>query len=547
MTIQLTKATYVSGVLAAAGSQHTLDAETEAYLVHIGAATWVDAAYTQGRFEDAKIEYDSDGVAVGIVGRANEVVGPVWATDDAGNVTGLVGPDGTISSANVAIAKASAAGAYTGLTNPFIGLQPRNPFLSAEIVPFGTTAINEGATSGGSVSLAVDTTVLFKGKPTTAVTVTGSPSGNTLEVGVSTAAVSLDVEAQYLSTRGFLAAVKADALGPTGIASVRVFCGDSSYSNYWDLVATQSAVDVDGWRIFLAHPSESGVLTTTGTPSATGSKRVKLRIVCSGGTVQTGVYNIALAATAPAQKGRLILTCDDAYDDWHSYLLPALLERNLPASLSVDYVYADSAGFMTSSQLSYWAQHESDLFEFTNHGGNNEAFSGVGLAAYLARVDACDAYLSSVGARAESRRLHAYVQGSYDATLIAALQSRGYTSARAVGASTGQFRKPLLASVDSGTSQMYEIPVAANLQNGVSVATIKGYIDAAIAAGNTVFLMGHKFEAAAGVVTYINGYDASHGMSNLLDYIAMRRDTGSLDVLRWSDWVKGITTNGRSV
>jgi hypothetical protein len=94
MTIQLTKDTYVAGVLSAAGSQHTLDAQTESYLVHIGAATWVDAAYTQGRFEDAKIEYDSDGDATGIVGRANEVVGPVWATDDAGNVTGLVGPDG---------------------------------------------------------------------------------------------------------------------------------------------------------------------------------------------------------------------------------------------------------------------------------------------------------------------------------------------------------------------------------------------------------------------------------------------------------------------
>lgn len=92
MTIQLTKDTYVAGVLSAAGSQHTLDAQTESYLVHIGAATWVDAAYTQGRFEDAKIEYDSDGVAVGIVGRANEVVGPVWAKDASGNVTGLVGP-----------------------------------------------------------------------------------------------------------------------------------------------------------------------------------------------------------------------------------------------------------------------------------------------------------------------------------------------------------------------------------------------------------------------------------------------------------------------
>jgi len=100
MTIQLTKDTYVAGVLSAAGSQHTLDAQTESYLVHIGAATWVDAAYTQGRFEDAKIEYDSDGVAVGVVGRGNEVVGPVWTTDASGNVTGLVGPDGNVVQVN---------------------------------------------------------------------------------------------------------------------------------------------------------------------------------------------------------------------------------------------------------------------------------------------------------------------------------------------------------------------------------------------------------------------------------------------------------------
>ena len=104
MTIQLTKDTYVAGVLSAAGSQHTLDAQTESYLVHIGAATWVETAYTQGRFEDAKIEYDSDGVATGIVGRANEVVGPVWAKDASGNVTGLVGQDGVHHPVSVAAA-----------------------------------------------------------------------------------------------------------------------------------------------------------------------------------------------------------------------------------------------------------------------------------------------------------------------------------------------------------------------------------------------------------------------------------------------------------
>lgn len=41
MTIQLTRATFIDGVLEAAASQHTLDAATEAYFISIGAATRV--------------------------------------------------------------------------------------------------------------------------------------------------------------------------------------------------------------------------------------------------------------------------------------------------------------------------------------------------------------------------------------------------------------------------------------------------------------------------------------------------------------------------
>lgn len=44
MTIQLVKATYISGSLEAASSQHTLDSATEAALVHAGIATWVGGA-----------------------------------------------------------------------------------------------------------------------------------------------------------------------------------------------------------------------------------------------------------------------------------------------------------------------------------------------------------------------------------------------------------------------------------------------------------------------------------------------------------------------
>jgi hypothetical protein len=492
--------------------------------------------YTSGTSYDVSDDLGALLVGGGWAVRTDQVVrsGDAFWGGDGFNNAAMRGPDARLDSADQAVAAANRRG--TPLAYPVIGMQPRSPW-TASLVPLGTSAINEGITNGGTVTPSVSTAVLFRGRPSTQFVVTGSPNGTALDIGVSTAAFSLDAEAQLLATRGIVVAVKADAIGTGGIASVRVLVGDGTYANVWEVAASESVVDADGWRIFMAHPSEAGALTVTGTPVATGARRCKIRISANGSLVQQGTYHVAVAAAAPAQKGRLVLTCDDGYDEWHDYLLPALVERSLPASLSVDSIYADSVGFMTTPQFRQWASHPAELFEFTNHAGNNEAFVNIGLGPYLARVDACDAYLARIGAAESSRKLHVFVQGSTGAPLVAALQARGFVSGRVVGGSTGQSRRPLLAALDSSTAQLFDIPVAANLQSGVSVATVVGYIQAAINAGTTVFLMGHKFEPTAGVITYVNGYDAAHGMSNLLDYIALERDAGRLDVLKWSDWV----------
>ena len=53
MTIQLTRATFIAGILEAASSQHTLDAATEAYFISIGAATRVGNAPNVSNLREA--------------------------------------------------------------------------------------------------------------------------------------------------------------------------------------------------------------------------------------------------------------------------------------------------------------------------------------------------------------------------------------------------------------------------------------------------------------------------------------------------------------
>jgi hypothetical protein len=78
------------------------------------------------------------------------------------------------------------------------------------------------------------------------------------------------------------------------------------------------------------------------------------------------------------------------------------------------------------------------------------------------------------------------------------------------------------------------------------VSTVIGYIEEAKVLGSVFFIMGHEFKAASGIQAYVAGYHGTHGMDNLLDYLAAERDAGNIDIVKWSDYV-GNLRQGRPV
>jgi hypothetical protein len=176
------------------------------------------------------------------------------------------------------------------------------------------------------------------------------------------------------------------------------------------------------------------------------------------------------------------------------------------------------------------------------------SYSGGNFTQYTNNIRTCDQLLKSWGVPEKSRSLHTYVQGQYDQTLINWLVSNGYRSAREVGASNrSQVNLAAHLSVPNvSRSSRYAIPAGCNLSDAQPVSQVIDYIENAKVRGTTFFIMGHEFKAAPGPQAYVAGYHATHGMSNLLDYLAAERDAGNIDLVKWSTYVDSMST-GRAV
>jgi peptidoglycan/xylan/chitin deacetylase (PgdA/CDA1 family) len=357
----------------------------------------------------------------------------------------------------------------------------------------------------------------------------------------------LSSTAQGLLTKTLCVALKgAEVNGAKSVVSVTVYVGDSTYAALHTVLLSNYVDTADGWRVFSRATQETGTLSTTGSPVLSSAVRCKLRLTFSGGNPTTGTAIWASpVSVAPTPKASVIITADDGTSEWYSYLYPALRARGLRASCGLDAGYIDQPGFLTKAQAREIQQ--SGVIELTNHGANNGAYSTVGLSQYLTNLDLCDALLQELGASAIGRKLHAYVQGSRDATLVAEMRNRGFLSMREVGAE-GRLVRPLLTkkcaptnvATASSLHNRFDLPAALNLGSGTDVAECVTLIEEAKKAGGTVVIMGHQFGASVASLGWIAGYDASYGMSNLLDYLAFERASGNIDVPTWSQWVSAL-------
>lgn len=455
---------------------------------------------------------------------------PYLFDSDSGKIVGIKNADG---SETLFAAQA-----------PAPGLAPTyEPAFSSPIVPFGTEGINEFNCNGsGPNTLAVDTAVTFAGQPTTRVTVGGAPVGTGFEAGVSSAAVDLTPAQSAQLTAGTLPHLVAAVKGNFNANGAVLFIGNNTYSALVTATSNQKTTTADGWQVFQFDLRSNPLVVEGSAPSFAAPVRVKAAF-STGGVVPTGDIWFGFAGAHQGTKPTVVLTFDDGYSEWATYLAPLLRRLGLPAAFGIDVDYVGLNGFLTSAQIANLVADPT--FDVYNHAANNEAFITVGLAKYMSNVHRCDAFLRQLGAPEASRKLHAYVQGSFDQSLINAMRSDGFTSAREVGA-PGRSQYPLFnrmtPAVATSEQSLFTVPSTINLGNATTVNTAISRIEGLKAAGKTGFVLGHEFKAAIGPQTWLASGDPTYGATRFFRYLAEERDAGRIRVVKWSDYVTGLGT-----
>lgn len=409
----------------------------------------------------------------------------------------------------------------------YAGYYQKRPFQSL-VVPFGTATINETILTGGTSSRSVDTATTFNGRPTTKLTVTGGASSPNVECGTAGATITLDAEGQALLTRTPFVAVKIGA-GNT-LSSGVLYVGDATYANFYTFNLAPVGT-VGEWTILAKLTI--GASSTTGTPNLAAAVRAKLRLTMTA-NVAVGDIWLAPFYVTPQTKQSVVFTVDDGYDEWE-WLAAEAYKRRVPISFGIASDLVGTVGYLSTTQIRSILNDYDGLHNITNHARVNSSYGTLGLDTYVSHVEYCRDYLMALGVPAKQASLHQYVQGSFDQTLIDALKVRGYLSAREVGASNRGSGASIIAAGGVTADHMFKIPATVNLENTQNLTTVQSYLNSSSLAG-TSFIMGHRFEAAAGTVTYINGYDDSYGVLNLLDWLAEKRDTDGWKLRSWSEW-----------
>lgn len=404
------------------------------------------------------------------------------------------------------------------------------------VAPFGTALIDETVPAGGGLS--VDNSILFLGRPSTKINIPVNLGSASFSVGTSSASFDLGAEAEQVLARTKVFAVRTD--GQNTITSAVLQVGNAGLTVGYQFIRRNFYTETnDGWTIFVREPGHDGV---AGSPDLTGNVRTRLTLTASA-NVKAGDIWVGFAGVLEAQPPTVVLTFDDGYAEW-TWLASELASRGLPASFGISYGDIGKPGYLSSSEVQAIGNHVSGLFEITNHAEGNDSLGDLGLSGYIAEVEACRAYIEGLGLDPYAARLHAWVQGEFSLAAVDELKDLGYHSARAVE-TPGMVANHIGIALDGAASNaLYAIPATAYLSSAHTVAQVQAQLELA-KHGGTIFVVGHEFKASAGANGWINGYDSSYGILNLLDWLEDKRDNDGWQILRWSDWRKQIVPSAQ--
>ena len=459
--------------------------------------------------------------------------GTPFVYDENDRVVGIRDPHtGTDTDLVTAATSPGGGNRIPGRYDPMV-TRPRYPagYTKAPLRSHGLPleGLDEKSCPGATVTVSTDSANTWNGEPVIDVTITGAPSGSYFQVGRTVADFTLDAEGQNVENRALLIAAKLPP-GMPAPSAVNLYLSDAAFTNYSRYVCPFVGVSPDGWSLF--QKEVSGVTQTVGTlPSLSEGLRTRVRMDFAANCV-AGAIKLARPKILPLPKPAVVWTNDDGYGEW-TWLAAEARKRSLDLSFGISYSYVGTEGFLTATAV----RDLQDKYghEVTNHSGPNVSYLESNLATYMGHVNACAEYLVGLGIDPKTVALHQYVKGHEDATLRAAMKAAGFVSCRATNTGYKAARAAAFAAGGAGVDGLYNIPNTINLSNLTDLATVKTQLTNATKIG-AAFIVGHRYEAAAGEISWINSYDPNYGVLGLMDWLQDRRDIDGWEIKTWRQW-----------
>nr|BDT31982.1 polysaccharide deacetylase family protein [Myxococcus sp. MH1] len=209
-------------------------------------------------------------------------------------------------------------------------------------------------------------------------------------------------------------------------------------------------------------------------------------------------------AAEPFSQGMVTITLDDGWATQYTKARPALNARGIPATYGIitQALAQGWGGYMSTSQVQTLIAEGNGIASHTLTHPDLTTLSPTELVAELR--DSRDWLVGSLGLSAVPDFIIPY--GAYDATVLASIRQH-YASSRTVNAGRN-FRDTIV----------YELR-GNDVARGVSVATVRGWIDQALAEKSWLILVFHEF--VDGTPTRDTQYKTSN-FASILDHLHTR-------------------------
>lgn len=260
---------------------------------------------------------------------------------------------------------------------------------------------------------------------------------------------------------------------------------DAGFGNYyraWIPPAWLSVNFVSGWNAI--NWPLSFFKVGAGAPSW-ASTIIRVRFFCeAAGGKQVSVSFDELRGGIVGQPA-MLLRFDDARSTTYTVAYPKLAAAGLVGSVAVESSQIGNAGYMTSGQLQELANAGWSLI---NHSDSGTSFLGQSQATVETRLATCDTALAGLGVHV-AEKIVVYPNGDFDANTLAAMKAGHRWMAWLNSPPNDPDGVTPGVPMDLPKTALDRLP--SETTGNTTLATLEGYVDAALAGGTPVAVLFH--------------------------------------------------------